>query len=38
MPNTIRVWDLPTRVFHWALVACIVGSVVTGYVGGGWMP
>lgn len=38
MPNTVRVWDLPTRVFHWALVACIAGSVITGYVGGGWMP
>jgi cytochrome b len=34
MPNTIRVWDLPTRVFHWALVACIVGSIISGYVGG----
>lgn len=37
MPNSVRVWDLPTRVFHWALVACIVGSVVSGYVGGAWM-
>ena len=34
MPNTVRVWDLPTRVFHWALVTCIVGSVISGYVGG----
>jgi cytochrome b len=34
MSNRIRVWDLPTRLFHWALVACIVGSVITGYVGG----
>ena len=25
----VRVWDLPTRVFHWALVAAIVGSVTT---------
>ena len=37
MSNTVRVWDLPTRVFHWALVACILGSVVSGYVGGAWM-
>jgi len=37
MPNSVRVWDLPTRVFHWALVACILGSVVSGYVGGAWM-
>jgi cytochrome b len=33
----VRVWDLPTRLFHWALVACIVGLVVTGYTGGGAM-
>lgn len=35
--TTVRVWDLPTRLFHWALAASIVGSVVTGSVGGGWM-
>jgi cytochrome b len=34
MPSRIRVWDLPTRCFHWALVACIVASVITGYQGG----
>ena len=34
MPHRIRVWDLPTRLFHWALVACIAASVVTGYQGG----
>lgn len=39
--NTIRtrVWDLPTRVFHWLLVACIVGSIVSVSIGGnavGW--
>lgn len=37
MPHRIRVWDLPTRLFHWSLVACIVGLVVTGYVGGARM-
>jgi len=37
MPHTVRIWDLPTRLFHWALVACIVGSVVTGQVGGNLM-
>lgn len=34
-----RVWDLPTRAFHWALAACIVGSIVTASIGGnaiGW--
>lgn len=34
LPHTVRVWDLPTRVFHWALVFCIVGLVVTGLRGG----
>jgi cytochrome b len=34
MRHRIRVWDLPTRLFHWALVACIVASVVSGYQGG----
>lgn len=37
MTNKIRVWDLPTRLFHWALVACIVGLVLTGYTGGAAM-
>jgi cytochrome b len=37
MPHHVRVWDLPTRVFHWLLVACVVGLVVTGYVGGAMM-
>jgi hypothetical protein len=22
-----RVWDLPTRIFHWALVLCVLISV-----------
>ena len=35
--HTVRVWDLPTRLFHWALAACIVGLVVTGNIGGNWM-
>ena len=30
----IRVWDLPTRLFHWALVLCVLGLVITGNVGG----
>jgi len=25
----LRVWDLPTRLFHWALAISIVGSIVT---------
>lgn len=34
---TTRVWDLPTRIFHWALVACVMGLVVTGQIGGNAM-
>jgi cytochrome b len=32
--HAIRVWDLPTRFFHWALVALVVISLYTGNVGG----
>lgn len=35
--HTIRVWDLPTRLFHWALAACVVGLVITANIGGNWM-
>ena len=35
--HKIRVWDLPTRVFHWVLVCCILGLVITGSVGGNAM-
>ena len=35
--NTIRVWDLPTRLFHWLLVACVIGSVVSSQIGGNAM-
>jgi cytochrome b len=31
----VRVWDLPLRLFHWLLVACLAGSFVT--VKAGWM-
>jgi len=30
----IRVWDLPTRLFHWLLVLAVLALVVTGKVGG----
>ncbi len=30
----MRVWDLPTRVFHWALALAVVLMVITGHVGG----
>lgn len=35
--QTTRVWDLPTRLFHWLLAAAVIGLVVTGQVGGSWM-
>lgn len=28
-PTTLRVWDLPTRVFHWTLAACVIALVAT---------
>lgn len=37
MPNTVRVWDLPTRLFHWALVACVLGQFATAYAPGSWI-
>ncbi len=30
-------WDLPTRLFHWALTALVVFSYVTGKLGGEWL-
>jgi cytochrome b len=33
----VRIWDLPTRLFHWALALLVVALVVTGSVGGLWM-
>ena len=30
----VRVWDLPTRLFHWALLICIIGSLVSVKIGG----
>jgi cytochrome b len=33
----VRVWDLPTRLFHWALALCVVCSIVSAQVGGGAM-
>lgn len=33
----VRVWDLPTRAFHWVLAATVVASVVSAKVGGAAM-
>lgn len=32
-----RVWDLPTRLFHWLLAALVVFSFTTGKLGGDWL-
>ncbi|WP_126444254.1 cytochrome b/b6 domain-containing protein [Sulfuricystis multivorans] len=31
------VWDLPTRLFHWLLVICVVAAFVTVKIGGNLM-
>ncbi len=33
----MRVWDLPTRLFHWLLALSVIASVATGQVGGNAM-
>jgi len=37
-PVAVRVWDLPIRLFHWALTLAVIGLVVTGKTGGNAMP
>lgn len=37
MPNKILVWDLPTRLFHWALVILIGVSWASAEIGGNAM-
>lgn len=34
MAHRIRVWDLPTRLFHWLLATLVAGAIITGEVGG----
>ena len=34
MTHQVRIWDLPTRLFHWALVLCVIGLFITGKTGG----
>ncbi len=35
--HRIRLWDLPTRLFHWLLVILIVAAIATGKIGGNAM-
>jgi cytochrome b len=37
MTQTIRVWDMPTRIFHWALALNVGVLFITGEVGGAAM-
>ncbi len=32
--RVVRVWDLPTRLFHWLLVLAVLAQVITGSIGG----
>jgi cytochrome b len=36
-PRAVRIWDLPTRLFHWALALCMLGSIVSAKIGGNAM-
>ncbi len=33
----VRIWDLPTRLFHWALALAVVAAVVSAKIGGSAM-
>ena len=35
--NKIRIWDLPTRLFHWALPVALLVLFITGDLGGNLM-
>ena len=32
----VKVWDLPTRLFHWLLVLLVATGVVTGFIAPEW--
>lgn len=35
--SVVRIWDLPTRLFHWLLAATAIASVVSAKIGGNAM-
>ncbi len=35
--DRVRIWDLPTRVFHWSLAALVTIALITGFIGGNLM-
>ena len=36
-PSALRIWDLPTRLFHLAVALCLTGAVLSVKLGGAWM-
>ena len=36
LPEMVRVWDLPTRLFHWLLVLAVSAALLTGFVAPEW--
>jgi cytochrome b len=36
-PRRVRVWDLPTRIFHWSLACTVLASIVSAKIGGNAM-
>ena len=36
-PTSVRIWDLPTRLFHGALAVLVTAAIVTAEAGGDWM-
>ena len=36
-PTPVRVWDLPTRSFHWLLAVCVIASIASAQIGGNAM-
>lgn len=37
LPHKVRIWDLPTRLFHWLLAAAVIALVATAKIGGNAM-
>ena len=33
----VRIWDLPTRIFHWTLVLAVIALAISGTIGGNAM-
>lgn len=34
--HEVRVWDLPTRIFHWSIVALVALGLITGFLSPEW--